>query len=302
MNFSNFDLNLLRAFDVLMHEKNVSRAAVRMSLSQPAMSNALSRLRHLMDDPLLVRTRQGMQPTPKALALEKPVRMALNAIEHALEPGPDFDPATAEQTFHIATTDYIELLFLPGFQRHLDQIAPGIRLETHALEGDVPEARLEEGIYDFAIGRFPDIPARLSKDLWLSDHLVCLTCEDHPYLGDSMTLDEFLNARHIWVSVGQRTGLVDKWLKENNLRRNVALTVANYLMAPIMVAQSDMVLVTPSEVARHFMHSLNLRAVALPMDLGSFDIHSVSHPFHASTPAHKWFRQQLLMPEIWSAN
>ncbi len=117
MNIANFDLNLLRAFDALMRERNVSRAAQRMSLSQPAMSNALSRLRDLLEDPVLVRTSRGMQPTPKALDLETPIRNALSAIEQSLVPEADFDPATSDQTFHVATTDYVEMLLLPKLIR-----------------------------------------------------------------------------------------------------------------------------------------------------------------------------------------
>jgi DNA-binding transcriptional LysR family regulator len=295
MNIRNFDLNLLQAFDALMREHNVSRAAARMSLSQPAMSNALARLRLFLDDPVLVRTSRGMQPTPKAIRLEQPIRAALGAIEQTLAPEPHFSPMSREQVFHIATTDYVELLFLPKLIKHLEQVAPSIRLETHALGADIPESQLEEGEYDFAIGRFPAIPSRLLGEFWRSDELVCLVKKDHPELGDSMSVEQFLKARQIWVSGGQRIGLVDKWLLENNLTRNVALTTANFLLAPNIVAQSDMMVVTPLSVAQHYVDALGLKIIEMPMELGLFDLHTLWHPLHAGTQAHKWFREQLLL-------
>ena len=157
---SSFDLNLLRAFVVLMEERNVSKAAERMHLSQPAMSNTLSRLRDLLSDPVLVRTSQGMQPTPKAKGLENTIRTALQMIEQSLSAENEFNPDTSEQVFHIATTDYVELLLIPRLLNHLAQVAPNVRLEVHALGPDVPETELEQGDYDFALGRFPELPKR----------------------------------------------------------------------------------------------------------------------------------------------
>jgi len=295
MNTNNFDLNLLRAFDALMRERNVSNAAKRMYLSQPAMSNALNRLRLLLDDPVLVRTSSGMQPTPKAISLEKTIRAALLAIDQSLASGPDFDPGSSEQVFHIATTDYVELLLVPKLLNHLAKVAPSIRLEIHALGPDVPETQLEEGIYDFALGRFTKIPNRLMSEFWLSEILVCLVRMHHPLLDEGISVKQFLSIPQIWVSGGQRTGMVDQWLKENKLRRNVAHTTPSFLIAPSVVAQTDMLVVTPMSIAQHYVDKMELKILPLPMELASFDLHTIWHPFHASTPAHDWFRQQLMI-------
>lgn len=293
MNVTNFDLNLLRAFVVLMREKNVSNAAKSMHLSQPAMSNTLNRLRDLLDDPVLVRTSRGMQPTPKAMGLEKKIRTALQMIEQSLSAEAEFDPFSSEQVFHIATTDYVELLLVPRLLNHLAQVAPRVRLEIHSLGPDVPEAELEEGTFDFALGRFTDLPKRLQAQEWLSEKLVCLLRSDHPYIGDSIDVDEFLNVPQVWVSGGQRTGMVDQWLKENMLKRNVAHTTPSFLIAPSVVAQTDMLVVTPMSVAKNFEEALSLKIIPLPMALEPFDLCTIWHPYHASTPAHDWFRQQL---------
>lgn len=298
MNISNFDMNLLRAFDALMRERNVSRAAQRMSLTQPAMSNALNRLRNLLEDPVLVRTSQGMQPTPKAISLEKPIRTALVSIEQSLAPEPDFDPLSSHQVFHIATTDYVELLLLPRLIKHLDIVAPNVRLEIHSLGPDVPETQLEEGVYDFAVGRFPEVPNRLLSEFWCSETLVCLVRRDHPDLESEISVEQFLEIGQIWVSGGQRTGLVDQWLKENNLTRNVVLTTPNFLMAPNIVAQSDMLVATPLTIARQYVDILNLKILPLPMELAAFDLHTIWHPFYAGTSAHKWFREQIQLLEV----
>lgn len=265
MNITGFDLNLLRAFDVLMRERNVSHAAERMNLSQPAMSNTLNRLRQLLDDPVLVRTREGMQPTPRAMSLEQPVRSALQIIEQSLSVRPEFDPGTARQTFHIATTDYVELAFLPGLIKRLNHVAPNVRLEIHALGADMPESELEGGMYDFAIGRFPALPGRLKSELWLSEQLVCLVRNDHPSLEFTqdeqvfISLESFLKVPQVWVNGGQRSGVVDKWLKENGLSRNVAHTTPSFLIAPSIVAQTDMLVVTPLAIAEHFTKQLALK-------------------------------------------
>jgi len=295
MNIRSFDMNLLRAFDALMRERNVSRAAERMALTQPAMSNALNRLRNTLNDPVLVRTSRGMQPTPKALSLEKPIRMALAAIDQSLAPEPEFDPSSSEQTFHIATTDYVELVLLPRLMKHLKQVAPSIKVEIHALGHDIPEAQLEEGEYDFVLARFPELPNRLLSEYWRSETLVCLVRSDHPDFGDEISEQEFLQSNQIWVSGGQRSGMVDQWLKENDLKRNVTLTTPNFLMAPIIVAQSDLLVVIPYEVARQYVDKLPLKIMKLPMELGSFDLDIVWHPFHSGTSAHEWFRQQLML-------
>lgn len=294
MNIQNFDMNLLRAFDALMLERNVSRAAERMALTQPAMSNALSRLRNLLDDPVLVRTRNGMQPTEKALGLEGSIRAALAMIDKSLAPEPTFDPLTSTQTFHIATTDYVELVLLPRLIRHLQAVAPQVKIEIHALQPDIPELALEEGECDFALGRFVDLPSRLEAENWRSERLVCLVRADHPEYGDEISEAEFLRSRQIWVNGGQRTGMVDQWLREHNLQRNVVLTTPNFLMAPIIVAQSDLLVVTPLEVALQCIERLPLKILALPMTLGSFEQDIIWHPLHASTPAHRWFKVQLL--------
>lgn len=148
MNIQTFDLNLLRVLDALLRERNVSRAAERLALSQPAVSNALNRLRELLDDPLLVRAGRAMQPTPRALALEAPIRAALRQIEQSLGDGEGFDPGRSRQRFTVAVTDYVELICMPALMRRLSERAPGISIAIQHLTPTLPAEALDKGELD----------------------------------------------------------------------------------------------------------------------------------------------------------
>ncbi|WP_420590601.1 LysR family transcriptional regulator [Bacterioplanoides sp.] len=293
MNINNLDLNLLRAFDALMREQNVSRAAQRISLSQPAMSNALNRLRELLDDPVLVRVGRGMQPTQKARAMELPIRSALKMIENSLIPEADFDAAHSDRVFRILATDYVQLLLLPALLELLQQQAPGVRIEVSHLDPDVPELQLEQGEFDFAIGRFPQLPQRLSR-MWLfSDDLRCLVAANNPAFGDEVTEQQFLQTPQIWVSGGQRRGLIDEWLAKQGKQRQVSVVTPSFLLAPLLVSASDTLVVTPARVAQQYARYLPLKILPLPMPIPAFDIHLIWHPCQAETSSHRWLRDTL---------
>lgn len=191
MNFSTFDLNLLRVFDALMREQNVSRAAERLALSQPAVSNALNRLRELLDDPLLVRVGRSMQPTPRAQALETPIRAALQQLEQSLSAGDVFDPASSRQHFSIAVTDYVELICMPRLLEQLSQQAPGMRIDIRHLSPSLPAEALDKGELDLVLGRFEDIPARFARQHWMSETLQLALRRDHPLGNQPMDLRPF---------------------------------------------------------------------------------------------------------------
>ncbi|MEN0106379.1 MAG: LysR family transcriptional regulator, partial [Pseudomonas sp.] len=229
MNISTFDLNLLRVLDALLRECNVSRAAERLSLSQPAVSNALNRLRVLLDDPLLVRVGRAMQPTPRAQALAGPIHAALQQIEQSLSAGEVFDPARSKQHFKIAITDYVELICMPRLLEQLSQLAPGIRIDIHHLSPTLPSDALDKGELDLVLGRFEDIPARFARRHWMSETLQLAVRKNHPLLSGAGPLDlpTFLVLRHLWVHGGQTRGMVDQWLGEQGLSRTITYTTPN---------------------------------------------------------------------------
>lgn len=294
MNIYNFDLNLLRVLDALLRDRNVSRAAERLSLSQPAVSNALNRLRELLDDPLLVRVGRVMQPTPRALSLEAPIRDALQQIEHTLNAGDLFDPATSQQRFVIAVTDYVELICMPELMAHLAQVAPGIQLAITHLTPNLPAEALDNGELDLVLGRFVEVPTRFHKRRWATETLQVAVREDHPLIDEALDLDRFLRLRHLWVHGGQTRGMVDQWLEEQRLSRDVVYTTPNYLQAAHIVASSDLAAVLPTQLARHFADLLPLRLFDLPFDLGSFRLDIVSVAQRERDAALQWLIEQIV--------
>ncbi len=176
------DLNLLLIFDALMRERNVSRAAERVFLSQPAMSNALKRLREMLDDPILVRGAKGMQVTPRALALEAPVRSILQQVARTVQPAQPFEPITARTRFAIGMNEYSENIVLPKLATYLRQSAPNVELIAHMLTAEDPEPLLETGELSFVIGveEYNKFSKRLRSESWTSERLVCLVSQSHP--------------------------------------------------------------------------------------------------------------------------
>lgn len=294
MNIYNFDLNLLRVLDALLRERNVSRAAQRLSLSQPAVSNALGRLRELLDDPLLVRVGRAMQPTPRALSLEVPIRDALQQIEHTLNAGDFFDPATSRQRFVIAVTDYVELICMPPLMAHLARVAPGIQLAIRHLTPTLPAETLDNGELDLALGRFPEVPTRFQSRHWASETLQAVLRKEHPLIDGGLDLPTFLRLRHLWVHGGQTRGMVDQWLKEHNLTRDVVYTTPNYLQAAHIVACSDLAVVLPTQLARYFAKLLPLQLFDMPFDLGSFQLDIVSVAQRERDAALQWLIEQIV--------
>lgn len=299
LNILNFDLNLLRILDVLLREQNVSRAAERLSLSQPTVSNALARLRELLDDPLLVRIGRRMQPTPKALALEGPIRSALQQIEQTLNVGDSFDPRHSRQSFRIAMTDFVEQLCMPRLLRRLQDSAPNLRLDIAPLAPSLPVDTLDRGQLDLVLGRFDEIPARFARHHWCSETLQVVVRLDHPATRDdldfdTLSLETFLRLRHLWVHGGQTRGMVDQWLGEQGLARQIVYTTPNYLQAAHLVVASDLCVVLPTQLARHFATFLPLKLYDLPFALEPFELELVYLAQRGQDRALNWLVREIL--------
>jgi len=295
MNIRTFDLNLLKSFDALLEECSVSRAAARVHLSQPAMSNALARLRDALDDPVLVRTPLGMEPTSRALALKGPVRQALLQIETALSAQPEFDPRTAQRTFVVAATDYMEFLVLPRLMRVLQTEAPGIDIRVRSLQLNAPEEPLDSGDVDFAFGYFIDVPKRLNRRHLFTETMTCLVRADHPVLYQSWNLERFVELSHLFVATRQgSTGVVDNLLAERGLSRRIALVVPHFLVVPYIIAESDLLVTVNSRIAETYVRELPLRTLPPPLDLPEFPITMLWHPRGDGDPGIAWLRKTLV--------
>jgi DNA-binding transcriptional LysR family regulator len=286
------DLNLLIALDALLEEGNVTRAAARIGLTQPAMSHALNRLRKILGDPLLVRTPRGMRSTPRADALMSPIRRALTDIERALSERPAFEPRSSRRTFTLAAVDYGELVILPPLLARLPQIAPGIDIVVRQLRMEDIDEQLEEGTIDLAIGVLneEDKPAAFQQRLF-QERFVCVLRADHPAVGDTLSLEQFVELNHALISPrGRRGGLVEQELKKLGLSRRIALTVPHFLVAPLVVAHSDLVLTVAARIAKAFEGMLPLRVVETPLQVPGFSVTQFWHERQQQDPAHAWLR------------
>lgn len=286
------DLNLLVAFEALYAEAHVTRAAGRIGISQPALSHALTRLRALFSDPLFLRTPRGVSPTPRAHALALPIRRILRDVEGALEP-PRFDPALDARTFRIAAADFGQLVLLPPLLERLGHTAPRADFVVRPVPTDL-EAALERGDVDvaFLAGR-PKVPRLVAQRLF-DERFVSVARKRHPALTGRMTPKRFAALAHLQIAVrGTPGGPVDDALAALGLQRRVVLRVPEFLVAPLLVARSDLVLTAPSRM----IEAVGLRALRVfepPLRIPTFTLWQVWHEGRRQEPAHAWLRQTLL--------
>lgn len=283
------NLNLLVVLDALLTERHVSRAAARVGLSQPAVSNALAQLRHLLGDPLLVRSGRTMVATVRAQALAVTLRAALASLEGALAP-PSFDPARAERTFVIAATDFVEFVLLPKLLARLAQVAPGLRLQLRAHPHHRVSPLLETGEADLQIGFYPDVPAGHHTQPLFGDEFVCIVRRDHPRVGKRLTLKTYATLQHILVSESSGPGVVDVALAEIGLTRTVALRTSHFLMVPPIVAATDFVAAVGRRVAAAFVRYLPLRVLPVPLPVPRGTVGQAWHERTHASPAHAFLR------------
>lgn len=294
MNLNRLDLNLLIAFNALMTERNVSKAAEKLFIGQSAMSHSLNRLRESFDDPILVRTTSGMQPTARAEALIVPIRKALLDIELTISNNPTFEPKTAKQKFVIAATDYNELILLPSLLKKVRGLAPDVNIHVRQTSEYMPEEELENGSINVAVGFDVslDPPSRISQQALFNDAFVSIVRKGHPTVRDSLSLEQFTQMDHILISPsGSEHGIVDHWLNQNNLSRKIALIVPHFLSAPLIIAQTDMVLTLPYRVAEQFVQMAPLKLLQTPVELPSYQLSMIWHPLYEKDPANQWLRK-----------
>ncbi|MBC7608947.1 MAG: LysR family transcriptional regulator [Polaromonas sp.] len=306
INFRTLDLNLLRVFDEVMAERSLTRAARNLSLTQPAVSNALRRLREALGDELVRRSGQGMAPTPRALALWPTVRDALAQLQQTLSPS-QFEPLQANSTFVLAMADATAAELMPGLIDILEHEAPGVAMRVVPLSTRDPRRLLDEESCDLAVGHFPallaDLTARaqsgeavaFSHQRLYDGEYVCVMRKDHPLASGPLSLNRFCAARHMLVSFsGRPFGFIDESLASLGRKRQVVLTVNQFFTAGRVVANSNLLTVLP----RHFVgvtgieDQLELRP--LPFDVSPVHVDAVWHRRSGQLSAHIWLRQAVL--------
>jgi DNA-binding transcriptional LysR family regulator len=303
LNFRTLDLNLLRVFDVVMAERNLTRAAERLSLTQPAVSNALKRLRESVGEDLLTRAPSGVKPTPRAEALWPEVRTALGHLRSALSPE-EFNPQADEMSFRIAMADATAALFMPPLVSHIEHSEALANVRVLPLTTRDPSAVLERGDADLAVGYFPGTVAGLAGDgadsplrhaeLMRSDY-VCVMREGHPLAKGKLTLDAYCDAQHLLVSFsGRDQGLVDQALAALGRERRVVLTVNQYFTAGRVVANSNLVTVLPAFFVESTGYREHVVTRPLPFELAGLHIGMLWHQRHDRVSSHQWLRERLL--------
>ncbi len=287
------NLNLLLAFDALMEERNVTRAAGAMGVTQSAMSNSLAQLRLLFEDPLFRRTPRGIEPTPRALELSEPIHRGLGLFDRALGKR-SFDPRSERRTFVIATSDYVEFVLLPPLLRRLGREAPGVRLEVRPWGLQRVPATLARGEADLMIGFYDEVPTHHDQQLLFDEAYVCIARKGHPGLGKKPTLKAWLAQKHVLVSQqGNSPGTVDRALAARKLERTVGVRVSHFLLVPTLIARTDMVAAVNERVATALADSLGLRLFAPPIKLPKGRVGQVWHEQMTHDPGHRWFRESI---------
>lgn len=285
------DLNLLPILDAIFAERNISRAAKRVHLSQSAVSHALARLRELFGDPLFVRTPTGMLPTARGAALEVPIRQALTGIKQAITPRKLFDPREAAQTFTLAATDYVEFVALPKIIAALSREAPKVNLVIKPIDFEARSDELKDGKIDVALGLYRDMQAPFFTLELFRERFVCLVRRDHPRVKAKLSLKTFVSLSHVLISpLGvRRLGLVDQALEARGMKRRIALSIPHYLIAPMVIANSDLIITLPERVACSFAQTHPLKLMSPPCDLPGFTVSAIRHERTKHEPAHNWF-------------
>ncbi|HUL05701.1 MAG TPA: LysR family transcriptional regulator [Candidatus Acidoferrum sp.] len=291
MNLRSIDLNLLVVLDALVEERSVRRAADRIGLSQSATSHALERLRNLLDDELLVRTSTGMEPTPRALDLAGPVRLALEEIQGALA-APQFDPARAQRSFTIGVETYETIVVLPRLVDIFRNEAPGLKLLARSASVQDILAGIDQGRIDLGVGLFSELPDRFMTCRLLSDRYVCAMRSGHPLASVPLTLDAYCKAAHLLVSMsGAPTDPIDHALMRLKRDRDIAMRLPHGLAAVIALARSDMIASMTCGAAKAFSVAGPLVLRDLPFETPLAHFRLVWNRRFKDSPAHMWLRR-----------
>ena len=297
MNIRKLDLRLLACLDALVTERNVTRAASRVHLSQPAMSSALKRLRDIFQDPLLTRTPRGLVPTPQGMELAQSARAILHGVEAMASAKRRFDPGTSERTFHVAMTDYSEFVLLPRLVQRLQADAPNINLAVTPLDRRIhADELLADADIDLAISNFPLVSGRLRTRELFRERFVCLTSKDNKRIGKRLTLAKFTELAHAFISPhgGGFYGATDDALSAVHRARRIAVSIPHFLVAPFVVANSDLVIVMAERVARHFAATLPLRLLEPPVHIEGFAVSQRWHERSDHDAGMVWLRARIM--------
>ncbi len=288
------DARLLHMLQTLLTEQSVSRAAIKLGLSQPALSNSLRKLRDITGDPILVRSKTGMVPTERGLELLSHANDALSAIERITRPPGAFAPATTTRTFHLGAPDYLDAMFLPNIAEILRREAPHARLIVHPINADHDYAGgLEDGELDVVIGNWLEPPPRMHLARLFDDEVVCMIGSQNPAAHRELSLKQYLELPHLapFPYVSQRQSFIDGSLASEGLRRNIQMTIPYFGQVAGMLLRTDLVFTTGRQFAQHYAHYLPITILPAPFPFQPMRFYMLWHRRSHGAPEIIWLRR-----------
>ncbi|MEM6256673.1 MAG: LysR family transcriptional regulator [Cyanobacteria bacterium P01_D01_bin.156] len=290
---SDIDLNLLVALDALINERSVSEAALRLGLTQPAMSKRLAKLRKVLRDDILVRTAGGMQPTERVMDLADPIQVALRQIESALGNYLSFQPAQTTRIFRIATTDLIAAVLIPALIQRLQTAAPAISLIVRVLHRTEIAEALDAGKIDLAITVLLDAPPWIQNIPLFEERYVCLVAQNHPEIHNHLSLEQYIANPHILITyTADLKGVIDRMLDDQGLKRKVVASFPYHLAAPSIVANTNCIVTLSERIAR--LHNwVGVKVLPLPLDFAPYRETLLWHKRDNNDRTHQWLRDTI---------
>jgi DNA-binding transcriptional LysR family regulator len=291
------DVQLLRVLYLVLQEKSVSRAADKLGITQPAVSSALKRLRELTGDQLIVRTRNGMAATERALTFLAPLKQALDGVDRVLDLAVQFDPKTTTRTFGVGAPDYFDAFFLSNLTATLRREAPNARLNVRSLSLDIDfERLLEEGDIDVVIGNWPNPPQYLRTVSLFQDEVVCVVSNRHPWVKkQTIDADDYFAAQHLAPVpyAGGVRGAIDEHIHKLGYRRNIRASMPYFHVVPCVLANTDLVFTTGRRFAEPFAKLLPIAIVPAPLSFPPLRFYQLWHERTHESSAARWLRERI---------
>lgn len=283
------DLNLLVVLDTLLKERNVTQAAISLGTTQSTLSSALARLRKVIGDPLFVRAPRGITPTPRALAIEKPLHETLAKLLDVLQPV-EFDPSASNRIFVFAATDYLQFVMAGPLMRRIQELAPRVQVIIQPIAHHFPWEELANGELDFVLAGYSQPPEGLQSRLLFKDEVVCLLRKGHPSLERPFDQEAYLALSHIEVQALVGPTLVNQQMAALGLDRHISLTVPHFLSAPFAVLETDLCFTLARRIAEPLAAAFPLEVVPYPFESPSFQVRQFWHLRMQDDPSHRWLR------------
>lgn len=290
----NIDLKLLAIVSELHHTRSVSQTAENLSLSQSAVSMSLAKLRRHFNDPLFVRTSNGMEPTPHAAELIQLLKRAEDLLQAALGHHVVFNPLMSDRVFHLYSTDIAQVTLIPKLMRRFREIAPSVRVDLRRISETTPRL-LESGAADIAVGFIPPMGAGYCQQSLFKERFVCAARKNHPRIGASLSLEQFQKETHLAVATsGTAHGIVERTLEAKGIARRVGLTVPSFLGIASILTSTDYLVILPAQLAHHLAGPGSIKVLRLPFHMPSYVIMQHWHERYTHDPAVRWLRSVMV--------